>query len=211
MYSDKNFEIRPEYADRVPAPHIPINYEANGVNEEVGQVILGFFISVVIVLAALFVAATLGVLPPQPQPLTHKECATCQFSESPKKSPESREMKSFSLSPRTPINPQPNPSARSSPSSSGTGNEEVGASAPSFQWICGGSGVYCHLYSNGVALQGFLLTGATVKSSAVSPNLPTPVDWGCVSISETELYCTLQRDGRVFGFTYDGVKIKEFK
>jgi hypothetical protein len=218
MYSDRNFEIRPEFCEELPGrlfTHLPAQEHLEDFGEGFGEFFRMLFITVVLLLAALFVAALLGMLDaPKPQTLTRKECATCQFSESQRKlkPPESRETMYSSPSPRTPINPQPNPSERSSPIPSGS--NEVGASAPSFTWRCAANGVlYCRLYSNGVPLQGFILNGAqgTVESGPVSPNVPTPVDWGCMSINETELYCTLVKDGRVFGFSYDGVNIKEFK
>jgi hypothetical protein len=83
---------------------------------------------------------------------------------------------------------------------------EGGASAPSFQWICGGPRPFCRLDSNGVAIQGFLLQNGGVVRSLVRPNLPTPAGWGCSVRYGTELFCSVQ-DGQghiIQSASYDG-------
>jgi hypothetical protein len=195
--TDENFEIRPEFVDEQ-------DYRRTTSLDRVAR-------AVVLLVAAYVLASALGWFGtiPKPQPSTRSANEPAQTDGRSAARPIGGERSS-------------SPSAgRSTPTQRGAQEapenevvvEEAGASAPVFQWVCGGVRTFCRLDSNGVALQGFLLRNGGIVASAIRPSLATPAAWECEVRNGTELFCSIQ-DGRgriVQSFIYDGNVVKEVR
>ena len=197
MYSDENFEIRPEFVDEQ--------------DDRRTSSFDGAARAVVLLVAACVLAVALGWFGtvPKPQPST--------------RSP-NEHIQTDGRSPARPIGGERSsdpPVERSTRAEQGAAQEapqyevvveDTGASAPVFRWVCGGVATFCRLDSNGIGLQGFLLRNGGIVASEIRPNSATPPGpWGCAVLNGTELFCSVQ-DGRghiIQSFTYDGKILKE--
>ncbi len=216
MYSDRDFNIRPEYVENSPEPvHVrPARMAEDDAESFFATFIEGvmtfiiwsvsavviFFIGII---SVAFLAWLISWTTHNPQPITHKECTQCPSSESPK-SQRSRATKLSSPGPRNNLNPQPR-SERSSPRQSGS--SLAGASAPSFRWVCEEGRMFCGLQDpNGKYVQSFLLENGSISSSQIFPDATHPQAWGCERDIDWKLSCSIQDgQGRILsGFTYDG-------
>ncbi len=211
-FSDRNFNIRSEYVERLPRTRAPRRRNDDGnadLEEAVVHVFVVICVLVVLIIAGSLLLAFLGWLhswavSPQPQPQLQpkKECATCQSSESQTKHQkslqsqklESREMKSFSPSPQ-----RRNERSFQRPS----GFNEAGASAPSFQWVCDTEVVpVCGLRDpNGRYVQAFRLEGGQLLATQIDEDAIRPKSWGCRN-DGNKIYCAV--DGQTT--FYDGVR-----
>lgn len=205
MYSDRNFNIRSEWVEALvaePAHEAPAGPSFWGAIAWIVQAIFWIWAAAWAALVVAFLIALAWSITSLLQPQTRKECIQCQSSESPK-SQRSRETNSSSPNPRTNRNPIQR-SERSSPKQSGS--NLVGATAPSFRWVCREGQMLCGLKdANGKYVQSFSLENGSISSSPIFPDAMRPKAWACER-NDGKLYCNIQ-DGQghiLQGFIYDG-------
>jgi len=226
MYTNRNFELLPEYRERVPRVPRARVQEVQDVDLEAfaaigGAIIQGFTYlctAVVILFAAGLLVAIVGWLwsftqTPQHQPLTERK--QNEYLQAERRSPARSGGGERSSSPpaerSTPTQSRPTQGGAQAAPQNEVVVKEQGASAPSFHWFCFRGSMLCEVQdSMGNTIQEFWLENWSIRSSAIHSSYGRlPPAWGC-GVKEQKLDCSFQ-DGRgriLQRFLYDGQNIQ---